>query len=84
MAHEVAVATIGGNANVHLLFLAILPRVNLAIIAIAECAVLGNGEETNGVLLMVRNLLFALAINAALPYIEGSIALAQIVEVIAD
>ena len=29
---------------------------------------------------MVRNLLFALAINAALPYIEGSIALAQIVE----
>ena len=80
MAHKVAVATIGSDADVHLLFLAILPRVNLAIIAIAECSILRNGEETDGILLMARNLLFALAINAALPYIEGTIALAQIIE----
>ena len=80
LAHQVAVVAVGADADLHLLGLSAgLQRVYLAVVAVADGAVLGHGEEAYGILLMVCELLLAGAVDVAAVDIEGAVFLTQIV-----
>ena len=80
LAYHVTVVAVGHNADADLLLPAVAIGVYLAVVAVAQGAVARCCEEADRILLMVGQLLLARTVNIALPDVEGSVALRQVVE----
>ena len=80
LAHEVFVYLVGNDIDIHLLWLlSLFKRVDFAVVAVAQCAVVCHCKEADRVLLVERKLLFATAVNIALVDVERTVFLAQVV-----
>ena len=77
---QATVAHVGRDAYLHLLLLAPAVGVYLSVVAIAERTVVGYGQESHGVLLVVRHLLVGSTVDGALPDVEGTVLLTEVVE----
>ena len=79
LAHKFPFGLIGSDGDGHALGLTALAQgVDLTIIAIAQRAVAGHGQESHGILGMVGKL-HGLAANGALVHVEGAVHFAQVV-----